>query len=66
MVAFEALSFYELSVNVNGDDHRRSVLIVFFLSIAHSLTIFRNILGVVELLEPAGWRGIQLHLPAQV
>ena len=31
MVAFEALSFYELSVNVNDndDDHRRSVLIVF-------------------------------------
>ena len=30
MVAFEALSFYELSVNVNDndDDHRRSVLTI--------------------------------------
>ena len=31
MVAFEALSFYEHSVNVNDDDHRRSVLTFFFL-----------------------------------
>ena len=36
MVAFEALSFYEHSVNVNDndDDHRRSVLIFFLMNIS--------------------------------
>ena len=52
------------SVNVNDDDHRRSVLIFFLSHI--SLTILRNILCVVELHQLAGWRGKQCHLPAQV